>query len=179
MLKFLKLSLKDLADGRVARYTNQASVDTAKAIANHCGITYHPASHKELVAIEWPETPTGQLYDIGFVDQHDAILIPVFASDVNTGRAMGRFYGFPECCIDYFANRTMEAVMADNATEFVLRGTGFIACPHCRANKTAEQLTAEIQQNRKCAAAFPDGEMDGNLNFVHYLFDTYVKGDSK
>ena len=179
MLKFLKLSLKDLAAGHVARYTNQTAVATAKEIASHCGITYHPASHKELVAIEWPETPTGQLYDIGFVDQHDAILIPVFASDVNTGRAMGRYYGFPDCCIDYFANRDMHGITADNATEFVLQGTGFIACPHCRANKTAEQLTDEIKQNRKCPTDFPNGEMAGNLNFVHYLFDTYVKGDLK
>lgn len=178
MLKIIKLSLKDLIDGNITRYPTITSVNTAKAITEHCDVTYHSALYDQLAAIEWPETGTGQLYDIGFIDKHDAILIPVFDRSINNGKTMGEFYGFPACCIEYFREHDMETVVKDNQTDFVLSDTGFIACPHCRT-KSAEELTAEINKNRACPTPFPDGERAGNLAFITYLFTKHIKGDSK
>lgn len=179
MLKILKLSLKDLSSGTITRYMGSDKVEMAREILSHCGVTFHHTNQGVLTAIEYPATVQEIQYQIGFVDKYDAIFIPVFTDTINNSKNHGEYFGYPKCCIDYVENRTESQKVLDFDIKDDMSETGFIPCPVCRTSKTTEQLTAEIKQNRKCPTDFPNGEMAGNLNFVHYLFDTYVKGDSK
>lgn len=66
----------------------------------------------------------------------------------------GRYYGFPECCIQSFL--TLSHV---GGPDRKLDGTGYIPCLDCN-EKSEEELIAQITANRKSRLPFPKTEKD-------------------
>lgn len=72
----------------------------------------------------------------------------------------GRYFGFPECCIQEFLPRI------DMSTEDMLKeeprkldGTGYMPCSVCNEKPEAE-LIKVINSNRRSPQAFPIEEID-------------------
>jgi hypothetical protein len=73
--------------------------------------------------------------------------------------ALGRKLGYPECCIAYFAVRSIafyfgQLIPIPEGTK--LRGTGFVPCAMCNETKSEAQLLAEIAHNRQVNTPFPN-----------------------
>jgi len=77
--------------------------------------------------------------------------------------SLGRFYGFPDCCIDYFMS---DAFWEDRKNDYiaVFDGTGYIACPCCN-QKVKDDLQAEINAKRSASVPFPE-VTDSNYSLV-------------
>lgn len=71
---------------------------------------------------------------------------------IDSYEIFGRYYGFPQCCIDSF--RTMKHV---GGKPRKLTGTGYIPCLKCN-EKSEEDLVAEITKLRVCKSPFPECE---------------------
>ena len=63
----------------------------------------------------------------------------------------GRYFGYPDCCIDAFTR--FEHL---GQPKRKLHGTGFVPCLVCEESKTIDQLKEEIERNRLCPIPFPD-----------------------
>ncbi len=70
-------------------------------------------------------------------------------------QAMGRFYGYPQCCIDSFCNRT--EFLKKGCIQFrAAKGHGFIPCLECaRKVLRGETSLADLVINRSAQTAFP------------------------
>lgn len=68
---------------------------------------------------------------------------------MNYYEIVGRYFGYPECCIKDFMSR-------DEAPEEKrqLCGSGYIPCPDCN-NKETYQILIEINRNRVHYEPFP------------------------
>jgi hypothetical protein len=74
---------------------------------------------------------------------------------------MGRFFGYPECCIKDF-------IRIDNKNKGPrqFHGTGFVPCIKC--NKlSASEIQATIERNRLCPEPFPNSRSVINLIRSH------------
>lgn len=60
---------------------------------------------------------------------------------------LGRWLGYPECCIEAFLTQ-------DEAPVTAYEGTGYIPCVECR-KKSMRKLLTEIAIRRKCDTPFP------------------------
>lgn len=77
--------------------------------------------------------------------------------------ARGRYYGYPPCCVRYFA--LIRLAGADprgygRNVKFPLDGSGYIPCPTCEATYTDEELIARIAEYRLSPHPFPEGDVD-------------------
>lgn len=93
-------------------------------------------------------------------------------------RLWGWYHGYPECCIEHFVANAGKGLWADYIQKFnnklpKLYGSGFVCCPDCLENKTAEQLTAEIAKHRHSQLDFPQ-MLDYNVE-VEDLVEKYNK----
>ncbi len=80
-------------------------------------------------------------------------------------RDLGRYFGYPECCIDYFHKRNDKRNDKKNdkkndkekSTSLSSSETGFIPCPSC-ANKIiiGEVKIEDLICNRECETVFPN-----------------------
>jgi len=73
--------------------------------------------------------------------------------------ALGRKLGYPECCIAYFAVRSIAfyfGKLIPIPDDTKLSGTGFVPCVACNETKSEEQLLAEIARNRQVNVPFPN-----------------------
>lgn len=81
-----------------------------------------------------------------------------------TWHDFGRYFGFPECCIESFS--TLEHV---GGPPRKLYGTGYIPCPECN-KKTKRQLLATIKKTRLARKPFPEEEswkdMISHMNLI-------------
>lgn len=70
---------------------------------------------------------------------------------LETWHRHGRYFGYPDCCINAFA-------MFDHIgkPKRKLWGTGFVPCYTCDQTKTEDQLKEEIERNRLCPIPFPN-----------------------
>lgn len=66
----------------------------------------------------------------------------------------GRYYGYPECCIESFIN--LEHL---GSPDRKLKGTGYVPCAKCDS-KTEVELIDIINSNRKAPRPFPREERD-------------------
>lgn len=77
----------------------------------------------------------------------------------------GKYYGYPDCCIEYFTGRALmirllgRRVSLSEKQEEVNGGTGFIPCPSCAEKVTKDTLHTLIK-DRKCPSPFPIDDMD-------------------
>lgn len=72
---------------------------------------------------------------------------------------LGRYFGYPECCIQYFVHIRIESMPPLTPKQEAVHGnTGFIPCPTCAEKVTAETLHTLIH-NRSCPHPFPHGKV--------------------
>lgn len=70
--------------------------------------------------------------------------------------ALGRYFGFPSCCVTAFFDHTDPDIGYGQACgQRKLHGTGFIPCSWCNLVKSEQHLMDEIASNRICPTPFP------------------------
>jgi hypothetical protein len=67
----------------------------------------------------------------------------------------GRWFGFPQCCIDWFETEVMPDPNHAANVPNPLKGTGYRPCPAC-AQRPVVELIDTINSNRVCPEPFPD-----------------------
>lgn len=86
--------------------------------------------------------------------------------DAEWEKKAGRFFGYPECCIDEFEARIILAEVNGGKYEKSYaeisgcssHGTGFIPCKnHTDQILSGELRVEDIIKNRICSTPFPDG----------------------
>jgi hypothetical protein len=72
----------------------------------------------------------------------------------------GRYYGYPECCIENFVNKVIFRKLSKEQ-EQVHKNHGFIPCPEC-AKKVVEGITTleGLIKDRICKTPFPIDDHD-------------------
>lgn len=64
----------------------------------------------------------------------------------------GKYYGYPECCIEHFCKNTQST----DEQKRVSKGYGFIPCPSCTEKIIKGDIKLEnLIKNRKCEHPFP------------------------
>lgn len=74
---------------------------------------------------------------------------------------IGKYYGFPQCCIDEF-----ESGLSMGKTR-KFEGTGYIPCEKCNENVEKDELIKYINENRTHPLPFPE---DCGNNFSENVF---------
>ena len=93
-------------------------------------------------------------------------------------RALGRYYGFPECCVEAFIALPDVMPARVNSINEPWNKTGFVPCPACApVAQDFEKFVREyIQPRRICSAPFPDDHTDLDAEmFVSQAFDEQVR----
>lgn len=84
---------------------------------------------------------------------------------------LGRYFGYPDCCILHFCGRAVVMQMGYLKMAAIPPGnpfdeTGYVPCPSCRQNRTKEHMLATITQNRKCPLPFPEDGLSNEAVLV-------------
>lgn len=157
-----KITLTELREGHI-RDCGKNESTLARKLIRRAG--YMPALNTEQVTtIEWPNTVYDNQSGVAVITTNGLIFQLQIEGDHDRFDIFGKYFGFPECCIQEFINRTES--LGDEP--FPLRGTGFVPCQCCR-KKTEDELVKIINANRYCPAPFPYGEDASNL----FLYDFY------
>lgn len=95
--------------------------------------------------------------------------------------AMGKFFGYPDCCVKWFVNRANNIMRATSEAEFYSASLidksqegfkeGFIPCPEC-AKKVTPGNEGQLITNRVHIQPFPVDEPYEELFdkfFIHFL----------
>lgn len=82
-------------------------------------------------------------------------------SRYNRWSIMGKYYGFPECCVNEFVS----GASMEQTRKF--EGTGYIPCKQCNDNVEKDELISYINENRLHPTCFPE---DGNNSFNENVF---------
>lgn len=77
----------------------------------------------------------------------------------NTWLIRGRYYGYPECCIQSFLN--LDHLSDPEPRK--LKGTGYVPCKACN-KKSEKKLIETIQSMRRALVPFPKGGRKGDPN---------------
>ena len=84
-------------------------------------------------------------------------------------RRLGRYLGFPLCCIESFI---YTGIIIEKRK---LCGTGYVPCKSCNDNLTELELADIINERRECPDTFPNwksaGTIKENEQFVGQLND--------
>lgn len=67
---------------------------------------------------------------------------------------MGRYYGYPQCCIDWFTGTSVGRPLTAKQSE-VHGYNGFIPCPAC-AEKVTKDTIHTLIKNRVCETPYPN-----------------------
>lgn len=101
---------------------------------------------------------------------------------MNHWKMGGVFFGYPNCCSDWFVQRlTGEVPFELNETQLSVDDrAGFIPCPSCAQKiKDGETTHKELIQNRICSKPYPH---EGNLKelefFISELEYKYLKDET-
>lgn len=68
---------------------------------------------------------------------------------------MGRYYGYPQCCIDWFNGPWQTDRKLTDKQESVHGYHGFIPCPSC-AEKVTKETIYTLIKNRICDTPYPN-----------------------
>ena len=84
-------------------------------------------------------------------------------------KALGKHFGYPECCVDEFLATTCQATK-DQFPVGPWHGTGFIPCLRCADSAIAfdQFIATRITPQRRCSTPFPETESDAVTNEVVY-----------
>ena len=96
--------------------------------------------------------------------------MPLLTEVQEAWRANGKLFGYPQCCIDWFVERsskiyslpTMEEILKAAEVLENQRGYshGFIPCPEC-ARKVTPGTEGSLITNRLCPTPYPDDSGTG------------------
>lgn len=85
-------------------------------------------------------------------------------------RENGEFFGYPECCINWFIERGTKLYTISDMNKLIEAAEvpknqqnyihGFIPCPKC-AEKVVPGREGELIKNRKCPTPYPDDSGSG------------------
>ena len=76
--------------------------------------------------------------------------------DYNDKRKLGVYFGYPECCIDFFMNKSTQLRKQETINGKASNGSGFIPCTkHAQQILNKEIRLVDILHNRECEAIFP------------------------
>ena len=85
-----------------------------------------------------------------------------FAKREMSQNELGRYFGYPECCIDYFNTRgklIKNKQTCNDITSSVSCNKGFIPCINCATQIVDGKIKLEdLITNRECETAFPNDD---------------------
>jgi hypothetical protein len=102
-----------------------------------------PASWFPMIAIH--------MRDYNVIHGFNAMNVP----GVTAAQRYGRFYGYPECCIQYYHDRKAIPHTERTDTEYFGKHINVLVCPAC-AKRNVESYVAELSQRRICSIPFYD-----------------------
>jgi hypothetical protein len=77
---------------------------------------------------------------------------------------MGKYYGYPKCCINDFVLRTHNEQEIDSIQELAGRYTGYVPCVNCSEKIVSNKLSIEkLIKDRKCNTKFPYDDEHGHI----------------
>lgn len=77
----------------------------------------------------------------------------------------GRYFGYPECCIEWFINRIGYDVNEEQ--EAISNGNGFIACPACAKKVVTKEINfTDLIKNRIHPEPYPYDDIKTFLNYM-------------
>ena len=88
--------------------------------------------------------------------------------DIDYWRENGKYYGYPQCCIDAFCNR--EGFELTPAQEQVIDNHGFIPCQkHALMIIKGKTTLKDLIKNRECQYVYPMDDHDAEI--VKFIID--------
>lgn len=76
---------------------------------------------------------------------------------MNTLRKMGKFFGYPQCCIDWFVEeRASKFTPLTTDQEKAIDNRGFIPCPECAKKVNNSFPLSNLIINRICNKPYPE-----------------------
>ena len=66
----------------------------------------------------------------------------------------GKYYGYPECCINHLVQVCSKESFTGHNRTTKLTGTGYVTCPKCD-KKNIKELTSTLKISRICNIDFP------------------------
>jgi hypothetical protein len=98
----------------------------------------------------------------------DNEFLEVTQEDIDHWKEKGKYYGYPQCCIDAFCNRV--DLNLTPAQEQVLDNHGFIPCHDHALMVIKGELTLEsLIENRECQYDYPMDDHDAQI--VKFIID--------
>jgi hypothetical protein len=98
----------------------------------------------------------------------DNEFLEVTQEDIDHWKEKGKYYGYPQCCIDAFCNRI--DLNLTPAQEQVLDNHGFIPCHDHALMVVKGEITLEsLIENRKCQYDYPMDDHDAQI--VKFIID--------
>lgn len=80
-------------------------------------------------------------------------LAEVTTEDIERWKEQGKYYGYPQCCIDYFVNNFPNV---EDTPTYIHKGTGFIPCPYHQNQIIEKEATlGSLIKNRHHPLPFP------------------------
>lgn len=161
-----KVEPNDVVGGQIV-LLDRDEVELTKRVMSAAGYDLAVASNPHLSAIEWMYTlDESTSSPVGIIDSDGTIYRLDFADEVDKWHLHGKYFGFPDCCIEEFCSPDFVPLLNE---PFPLNGTGYVPCKECR-KKSVKELVKVIAENRKCPVPFPSQfEEASNI----HLFDFY------
>jgi len=98
----------------------------------------------------------------------DNEFLEVTQEDIDHWKEKGKYYGYPQCCIDAFCNRI--DLNLTPAQEQVLDNHGFIPChDHALMVVKGEVTLESLIKNRECQYDYPMDDHDAQI--VKFIID--------
>jgi hypothetical protein len=98
----------------------------------------------------------------------DNEFLEVTQEDIDHWKEKGKYYGYPQCCIDAFCNRI--DLNLTPAQEQVLDNHGFIPChDHALMVVKGEVTLESLIENRECQYDYPMDDHDAQI--VKFIID--------
>lgn len=98
----------------------------------------------------------------------DNEFLEVTQEDIDHWKEKGKYYGYPQCCIDAFCNRL--DLNLTPAQEQVLDNHGFIPChDHALMVIKGEVTLESLIENRECQYDYPMDDHDAQI--VKFIID--------
>lgn len=87
---------------------------------------------------------------------------------------LGKFLGFPDCCIKAFLKQMNEMRPPSHER---LKGTGYVACSDCVDKYTDMELMSKITVNRLCPTPFPDESGIYGAEYLGFLTERLLSAE--
>ena len=77
---------------------------------------------------------------------------------IDSQKKLGKYYGYPQCCIDQFVKETEKGIMSGKLRNIPSNYTGFIPCDnHIEQIIRGVVKIEDLIQNRECNNKFSKG----------------------